>query len=221
MRDNESDKTNEPPSFVSETVEEKFAQLLVIAEKCVRERATTPALILIFSAIDVAGWLSAVSPSASPRSRFTGWVARYLLPFSNLDCSAIELFAARCGIVHNFSSESDLSRGCRGKIRQIVYSWGDADFEALRAMTAIVNLDLPTSSAMQGRVAKYTCIKVEDLISSFREGLNRFSNESKSDEGMAARIRDRSGKVLTHMSKAHADELLEWTRGPLGKDSPP
>ena len=113
MRDNESDKTNEPPSFVSETVEEKFAQLLVIAEKCVRERATTPALILIFSAIDVAGWLSAVSPSASPRSRFTGWVARYLLPFSNLDCSAIELFAARCGIVHNFSSESDLSRGCR------------------------------------------------------------------------------------------------------------
>ncbi len=221
MRDNESDKTNDPPAFVSETVEEKFGQLLVIAEKCVRERATTPALILIYSAIDVAGWLSAVSPSATPKSRFTGWVTRYLLPFSNLDCSAIELYAARCGIVHNFSSESDLSRQNRREVRQIVYSWGDADFETLRAVTRIVNLDLPTPSALQGRTAKFTCIKVEDLISSFREGLIRFFVESKSDERMAARIQERAGKVLTHMSKAHADELLDWTRGLLGKDSLP
>ncbi|MGA3228702.1 MAG: hypothetical protein ABSD51_02040 [Candidatus Binatus sp.] len=221
MRDNESDKTNDPPAFVSETVEEKFAQLLVIAEKCVRERATTPALILIYSAIDVAGWLSAANPSAKPSSRFTGWVTKYLLPSSNLDCSPIELYAARCGIVHNFSSESDLNRQNRRSVRQIVYSWGNADFDTLRAMTQIVNLDLPTPSAVQGRTAKYISIKVEDLISSFREGLIRFFAESKSDERLAARIQERSGKVLTHMSKAHADELLDWTRRLLRKDSLP
>jgi len=94
----------------------------MVAEFCVQARATTPALVLIYSAIDVVGWLYAANPSASTGPRFTSWVAKYLLPAVNLDCSSRELYGARCGIVHNFSTESDLSR--KGEVRQIVYLVG-------------------------------------------------------------------------------------------------
>jgi hypothetical protein len=201
---------SELPAFVAETLEQKFGQLLMVAEFCVQVRATTPALVLIYSAIDVAGWLYAANPSASPGQRFTSWVAKYLLPDANLDCSSRELYGARCGIVHNFSTESDLSR--KGEVRQIVYSWGDGDIETLRAMTKIVNLDQDETPNILARSikAKFTSVKLEILIAAFRKGLIRFFKEAESDERMAARMKERSGKVLMHMSKAEGETLVKW-----------
>jgi hypothetical protein len=194
------ENTNEPPAFVGETLEEKFAQLLMVAELCVQVRATTPALILIYSAIEVAGWLSG--------QKFTGWVKKYLLPDSNLDCTPGELYGARNGIVHNFSSESDASR--EGKLRQIVYSWGKADIETLRMMTNIVNLDLDLPNAgARGVKAKFTSVILEDLLAAFRIGLVRFFKEAESNERIAKRIKERSGKVLVHMSRAEGETLVK------------
>src|SRR5258708_6288397 len=174
-------KTNEPPAFESESLEQKFAQLLRIVDMCVQVRATTPALVLIYYAIDVAGWIAG--------QRFTAWVSKYRLPGSNLDCSPRELYGARNGIVHNFSSESDASR--EGKLRQIVYSWGKADIETLRAMTKIMNLDLdvPNTTA-KGVKAKFTSVILEDLIAAFRAGLMRFFKEAESDERLITRIEE-------------------------------
>jgi hypothetical protein len=192
------ENANQPPAFVGETLEQKFAQLLMVAEFCVQVRATTPALILIYSAIDVAAWLCG--------QQFTAWVSKYLLPGSNLDCTPRELYGARNGIVHNFSSESDASR--EGKLRQVVYSWGKADIETLRAMTKIVNLDLdlPNSPAKAVK-AKFTSVILEDLIAAFQIGLVRFFKEAESNERMAKRIKERSVKVLVHMSKTEGETL--------------
>ncbi len=213
------ENANEPPAFESETIEQTFAQLLMVVELCVKARATTPALVLIYSAIDVAGWLYAVSPSATPKSRFIGWVTKFLLPAAKLDCSAIELYGARCGVVHNFSSESDLSRQSSGKVRQIVYSWGNSDLETLREMSRIVNLDLGESpKAARGQPRKFTSVKLEDLIAAFGAGLMRFFKESESDQRMAARIRERSGKVLMQMSNAKANAIVNWSRALLGEN---
>jgi hypothetical protein len=205
------ENTNESPAFVSETLEQKFAQLLMVAEFCIQVHATTPALILIYSAIDVAGWLSG--------QQFTAWVSKYLLPGSNLDCTPRELYGARNGIVHNFSSESGASR--EGKLRQIVYSWGKADIETLRAMTKIVNLDLDVpNAATKGVKAKFTSVILEDLIAAFRIGLVRFFKEAESNERMAKRIKERSGKVLMHMLKAKGETLVKWGSALLGEAGP-
>jgi hypothetical protein len=202
------ENANEPPAFVGETLEEKFAQLLMVVELCVQVDATTSALILIYSAIDVAGWLSG--------QQFTAWVKKYLLPGSNLDCTPGELYGARNGIVHNFSSESDASR--KGKFRQIVYSFGKADIETLRTMTKIVNLDLDVPNATdKGVKAKFTTVILEDLIAALRIGLVRFFEEAKSNERIAKRIKERSGKVLVHMSRAEGETLVKkWDAAVLG-----
>jgi hypothetical protein len=199
---------NEPPTLIGETIEQKFAQLLMVADFCVQVRATTPALILAYSAIDVAAWLSG--------QQFTAWVKKYLLPGSNLDCTPSELYGARNGIVHNFSSESDASR--EGKFRQIVYSWGKADIETLRTMTKIVNLDLDVpSTAAKGVKAKFTSVILEDLIVAFRIGLVRFFKEAESNERIAKRIKERSGKVLVHMSRAQGETLAKLGNALFGE----
>jgi hypothetical protein len=181
----------------------------MVAEFCLQARVTTPILVLIYSAIDVAGWLYASNLTASPKARFTNWVARYLLPAPNLRCSPLELYGARCGLVHNFSAASDLSRQL--KVREILYAWGDSDIENLREMSKIANIQIP------GRppTIQYTEIRIEDLISAFREGLRRFFEDARIDARLGARVVERSGKVLGTVSNQEVAALAGWVKDRL------
>jgi hypothetical protein len=199
-------KSNEPPTFTTETLEQKFAQLLMVIEVCLQARVITPILVLIYSAIDVAGWLYAANPSASPGKRFTRWTAKYLLPSSNLECSPLELYGARCGLVHNFSAASDLSR--QMKVREILYAWGNSNIEDLREMSQIANIQIP------GRppTVQYTEIRIEELISAFREGLRRFFEDARIDARLGARVAERSGKVLGTVTNQEVAALAGWAK---------
>ena len=101
-----------------ESLENVFEQMLSPIELCVAARLGTPSLILLYSAIDIAGWLN--SEHRKVQDRFTEWVDKYLLPNSSLKCTALDLYGARCGLVHSYSSDSDLSRS--GKVTPIGYA---------------------------------------------------------------------------------------------------
>jgi len=176
-------------------LKQTFDELLIVAESCVREKVTTPALVLVYSGIDVAGWLYVGDPTAPPRTRFTKWVTRYLLPAGNLGVSALELFGARCGLLHNFGSESDLSR--QGKVRQIQYARGSSSPETVIEMATNVKME-----------KQHTALKVEELIAAFRTGLARFFEGAAADPKMARTLIERSAKVLGPMSEADAQGLL-------------
>ncbi len=180
-------------------LKQKFDELLTVAESCVRDKVTTPALVLIYSGIDVAGWLYAGDPRASPKARFTKWVTRYLLPAEALPVSALELYGARCGLLHNFGSESDLSR--RGKVRQIQYARGSSSRETLIEMARNVKME-----------KQHTALKVEELITAFRTGLARFFEDAAANPKMARTLIERSAKVLGPMSEEDAQSLLRLSR---------
>jgi hypothetical protein len=196
----------EPPVFTTETLEQKFAQLLMVTEFCLQARVITPILVLIYSAIDVAGWLYALNSTASPKARFTNWVNRYLLPARDLGCSAVELYGARCGLVHNFSAASDLSRQL--KVREIHYAWGNSNIENLREMSKVANIQIPGRQP----TVQYTEIRIEDLISAFREGLQRFFEDARIDARLGARVVERSGKVLGTVSNQELAALAGWVK---------
>lgn len=178
----------------------------MVAEFCLQARVITPILVLIYSAIDVAGWLYASNSTASPNARFTNWVARYLLPARNLGCSPLELYGARCGLVHNFSAASDLSRQL--KVREILYAWGDSDIETLRGLSKIANIQIPGRQP----TVQYTEIQIEDLISAFRDGLRRFFEDARMDARLGARVVERSGKVLGTVSNQEVSALAGWAK---------
>src|SRR2546430_3498723 len=97
-------------------------------EACLQNSLSAPALILLYSGIDTAGWLDSDQQYAT-RSSFISWVDKYLLRAKKLACTALDLYAARCGLVHIFTPDSHLS--ARGDARRICYAWGRGRAEDL------------------------------------------------------------------------------------------
>src|SRR5208337_128888 len=117
----------------------------------------------------------------------------------------LELYGARCGLLHNFSSESGPSRK-DGKIRKVHYAWGNSRAETLIEMARLAKLD-----------GQNTAINVEDLISAFRTGLTFFFEEAAADPKIALALQTRWVKVFGTMSEGDAQELLEWGKSLLEK----
>jgi hypothetical protein len=71
-------------------------------DACIEKKLSGPALILIYSGIDTVGWLDS-SEDYATRTSFMKWVDAYLLQAKPLQCTALELYAARCGLLHTFT----------------------------------------------------------------------------------------------------------------------
>jgi hypothetical protein len=98
---------------------ENMVELGAGIEACMEKGLQRPTLVLLYSAIDVAAWLSNDDPNAGVGKRFMGWVDRYLLKAKPLHCTAADLYSARCGLVHTLTSDSDMSD--KRKARRV---WG-------------------------------------------------------------------------------------------------
>ncbi|MCT7357999.1 hypothetical protein [Thalassolituus pacificus] len=88
----------------------------------IEEKHHESALILIYAWIDRMAWLS-VSDEASGAD-FKAWVNTYLLPNSSLGCSADDLWAARCAVLHTSTSYARDTKS--GKAKRIQYVCNDA-----------------------------------------------------------------------------------------------
>ena len=81
-------------------------------------------LVIIYSTIDTCGLLDApATQTVATGGSFKEWVKKYVLTYPGLEFNEIDLWAARCAVLHTFTSESDLSNA--GKARQLVYYTGD------------------------------------------------------------------------------------------------
>jgi hypothetical protein len=76
--------------------------------------------------MDTLSYLDRINDNETVKKRFTRWLDTYmLLPNSKLKCSSIDLYAARCSMVHSSTAESDLSK--TGKAKEIYYAHGYKD----------------------------------------------------------------------------------------------
>ena len=165
-------------------------------ELCRSEKLISPVLILLYSTIDIASYLN--SASASTRERFVLWCDTYLLKAKQLPCTALELYGARCGVVHAMSPDSDLSTA--GKVRRIIYAWGDSEVDTLQSLLELT------------RMSDYVAVKLEELVEAYRLGLAFYIKDLEQDQDKAALAEERAPKVFTHMSKERAQALLDWGR---------
>jgi hypothetical protein len=169
-------------------------QLGIGIEACIERKAQTASLILIYSAIDITAWLNNDDPDARVGKRFMAWVDAYILKVAPLPCSAIDLYAARCGLLHTLTPESDLSNA--GKARLICYAWGKASGEKLQALTVAARLD-----------SRFAAVHIEALYKAWRDGLGLWIQELEQDPPRAERVRARAGKFFENMSIAAIDHL--------------
>jgi hypothetical protein len=106
-----------------------MAQLKEALNDCLMKGRVLPCLTLLYSAIDILASMER-QPKEGTQKAFVRWVDTYMLPNNEFHFSSIDLYAARCGIIHAFSADSDLSR--KGRARRVVYAWGTASSDSLR-----------------------------------------------------------------------------------------
>lgn len=171
-----------------QNVYESLIQVFATVELCAERGWQLPALILTYSAFDTMGWMAAPDPRAKVRGRFTAWAERYALPaVPRLRCTALELYAARCGVLHTFTADSDLSE--RG-VRKLVYAWGPADLSDLERAAAIVG-----SGA-------WVAVHVSDLTAAVRLGAAQMFEDSGRDPILRARIESRGAAFFRSVGPA-------------------
>jgi hypothetical protein len=101
-----------------------YLQIITAIDYCISEKLIMPALVLIYSAIDSISWVASDEENQQVGRRFQVWVDTWMLQKYPLPCTALELYAARCGILHTLTPESDLSK--KKNVRRISYAWGTA-----------------------------------------------------------------------------------------------
>lgn len=104
-------------------------QFLTAARQQHEAYRTLPALALIYTIIDVLGSLERKEGEGT-RKAFIRWVEAHLLPDELLPCTALDLYAARCGVLHSLTPDADLVR--KREARRLAYAWGKGSAADLR-----------------------------------------------------------------------------------------
>jgi hypothetical protein len=138
--------------------------LLAGISACREKRLFGPALIILYSGIDIMGSLSR-PPDRDPRVRntkdnFKRWARDFLLPNSGLKCNEDDLYAARCGLIHSLSYRS-VSKD-KPPPRSIEYIYDDIPGERRG------------KQAKAGKDPSIIVVELADLSHAFETGLESF-----------------------------------------------
>ena len=164
-------------------LEKNLNDIIKSIEICLNEKLQIPSLILLYSGIDIMGWLNhPVSMDHRSKDDFIRWVDDYLLPNKKIRCKAVDLYAARCGIIHSYSFASKLS--IEGEAKEISYSWGPANVKSLQ-------------NDLDRRYKKpAVAIHINDFLDEFKEGIEKFKLSIKSDKEKGKIVYSRARKYF-------------------------
>ncbi len=124
-------------------------------------------LVVLYSSIDSMGLLDAPpAQTAASGETFKNWVVKHLLANGKFDFNEVDFWAARCSVLHTFTSESDLSN--KGVAKQIQYYSGPKDAPMAQAfVTAAKEID----------GGKHVPAHIEDTYKAFIMGVEKFAQE--------------------------------------------
>jgi len=133
------------------------------------------ALVVLYSAIDTLAWSTLVDGDVT-RSDFCAWVNSYMDPPATVQCTAEDLYAARCGLLHSSSAGSRLSR--EGKAAELWYATSADRVPVLRRL-----------AHEKGHSAKI--VGITPLVEAFADGARRFVETLAADRALDARVNAR------------------------------
>jgi hypothetical protein len=135
----------------------------------------TQALIIIYSAIDTMSWANLTTGDVTRRD-IVDWVNLYIDPENTLGCSANDLYAARCVLVHSTSTESRMSRV--GDAREIWYVTSPHSRQALQEYA-------------QENNSQALVVELTHLVALFVDAADRFNIDIYSDQERLTTVNQR------------------------------
>jgi hypothetical protein len=149
---------------------------------CLENHLRMPALALIYCGIDVLASFSRPPENSEVKpADFINWAERYMKCEKVLGLSGLDLYAARCGILHAYTMDSRLS--ANGRARRIIYAWGNREpDEPLRLLRTLGFPEI--------------MIKIETLFSAFLDGIRAFEKALEDDPKLDSLVRERGPKII-------------------------
>ncbi|WP_373003854.1 hypothetical protein [Sulfurimonas sp.] len=158
--------------------EKDYIQMFDGIDLCLAQNLQFPTLTLIYSAIDSLAWIA----YGDKKNSFTSWVDEYMYKEKKLVVTSLDLYSARCSIIHRLTPDSRLIN--EKKASTIAYAWGNADIELLEQ--SIIYSDYKDLKA----------IHINDLYESLRLGTLRFKNSDKlKNKDCVKRINEHYGNL--------------------------
>ena len=179
-----------------------FTHILNAIDYCLEKHLIMPALILIYSAIDSASWFASEDDARSVGERFQSWVDDWMLCRYPLPCTAQELYAARCGVLHALSPSSDLSN--KKGVRIIVYTWGKAQQQELSDALKLLN--------RTGVVG----VHINDIFHSFQNGFADFVESLENDKAKKDLFNQRASKHFVDVDPSVVSQFLDLSKRSTG-----
>jgi hypothetical protein len=122
-----------------DTLESLLKESLRAIRLCLENDLCNSATVLFYCGIDTAISLDLAFDDNSVQLRYTKWCDTYMLKNETYDFTSLELYSARCGMVHETSGRSNLTE--QGKAREIIYAWGDSDVALLPEMNEVAQMN--------------------------------------------------------------------------------
>jgi hypothetical protein len=133
------------------------------------------------------------TPGEKVNVYFKRWVETYLLPLTTWKCTAVDLYGARCAVVHTFTPDSDLSK--RGAAKVIYYAHSGADIAKLEEINSDFNRNAE-------------CLEVSEMIVFFYEAILKYMVEVESDPVRKAAVETKAGLWFGDTEAGLIDEYL-------------
>ena len=178
-----------------ENLFKNYYQLIQATDECVNKHRVLPALVLIYTGIDSVSWIASEDPNEKPGTRFKNWVDAWMLKNGKLNCTAEELYAARCGVLHRLTPDSTLSE--KNGVRKITYAWGKAKHEKLEESISALSMNDSVAS-----------VHLDELFWSFREGFADYLDYVFSNAGEREKFLTKSGQHFANIKVGQLDEFL-------------
>lgn len=171
-----------------------FAKMFEAAELCRQRALDVPMLVLIYTAIDTLAWVLHGDKVTNVRHRFTALCESYVLPGSDIQCTALELYAARCSVLHTLGWESELSRS--GKTRSVFYSFGTDDPTLAQAALELTN------------PGKFVSLKADDLLAAVQRTVATLAALAPKDDDLARRLSTAAGKQYRSLESSEGNKMF-------------
>ena len=166
--------------------ESNIRKLIATIDYCFKENDKLSGLILLYSVIDIMSWLSRDPHDAeSTKSDFIRWIEEFLLPGSNLKCTAEELYQARFSIIHSYIPEWGTTMNVKSDGNKITYIWGKAGKNAK-------DENIKSTSRKPVTVV----VNVDDFVNALKIAIQRFDNSLVDNRALFELIEDRSRKFF-------------------------
>lgn len=117
-------------------------------------------------------------------SHYVSWAENYMQCEARLGVLGIDLYGARCGVIHTATADSRLSD--KGDARKIFYAWGNRQ------------TDGPMNLLTHLRITNIVFLKVEDLLEAFSDGASTFFEDVEKDRSLSLLVEDRAEKLFAN-----------------------